>query len=193
MLEKNIISTQSKYSDMNTKELILELFKQDVDAIYRKQEEISYSIYKKLKVQRSQSAISKALKKVENRVIIYNGTKYHIIKIEEGYTLYKKSHIENEAIHNFAEKEVFESYDVYIINEKILSYTIKAKYHEYVKDFIVKLCDENSIFDIISHGNKMYFLLLSESNTYKSLCKLPNKVKKIVEDNKKKTMAGTFC
>ena len=86
MPEKIIIMTNKnkKDSEKNTQELILELFKHKTTAVYKNQEDIANNIQNELKTKRNQAAISKALRKLENKIINYKGVDYHIIKTEEG-------------------------------------------------------------------------------------------------------------
>ena len=97
----------------------------------------------------------------------------------------------DEVTQNFADKKVFENYTVYIVNKNIVAFTIKAKYHEYVKENILKACDVNEFFDIIPHGNKLYILLNAKSNIYDNICDLPSLVKEIEEINKKEAFSAS--
>ena len=185
MADITIFSTIQDYSTMSTKFLILELFKKNTKAVYKNQQQIADYIYKNFSVKRNQTAVSKALKKIYNKTINYNGVNFHILKLEEGYKLYKKGDVMDEATQSFADKKVFEDYYVHVINKNFVAYTIKEKYHSLVKEYMVKAFDSDSFFDIISHGNKMYLLLLTKENLFKDVCELPKKVKEIEEINKK--------
>ncbi len=193
MSEKRMLMTNKNKanSKKNTEELILELFKQKTTAVYKNQEDIANNILKVLKTERKQAAISKALKKLENKTINYKSVDYHIIKTEEGYKLYIKGDVKDEATQNFADKKVFEDYKVFVINKNILVYTVKEKYHEYVKNYMVKSFEENAFFDIISHSNKLYFLLNAIDGLYGKVYELPEIVKNIEENNQKKTLSPT--
>lgn len=185
MADKIILLTTENYSTMSTKFLILELFKKNTKAVYKNQQHIADSIYKCFSVKRKQAAVSKALKKIYNKKINYKGVDFYILKIEDGYKLYKKGDVMDEATQSFADKKVFENYDVYIISKNIVAYTIKEKYHQHVKDYMIKAFDSDSFFDIISHEDKMYFLLLTKENLFNDVCELPKKVREIEEINKK--------
>ena len=115
MTNKTIILAKKSTSEMYTRELILELFKKDIRAVYRNQECIAQAINKHFGIKRRQSDISKALQKIGNKVINYKGADYHIVKLEEGYMLLKKGDLEAEATQNFADKNMFDDFEVYLM------------------------------------------------------------------------------
>lgn len=191
-MDKTIFLTTKDYSTMSTKYLVLELFKKDTTAVYKNQQHIADSIYKYFSVKRKQAAVSKALKKIYNKNINYKGVDFYILKLEDGYKLYKKGDVMDEATQSFADKKVFVNYDVYIINKNILAFTVKEQHHQHVKDYMTKAFDAESFFDIISHEDKMYFLLHTKENLFNDVCELPKKVKEIEEINKKTKEIASF-
>ena len=180
------ILTSTNATSKSTKELILDLFQKNPNTIYSNQEAIATAINNELHESRSQSAISKALKKMTNQVIKYDNANYHIIKIDTGYKLYNKqcllAHIKEE----FAEKKVFISYSSYVISKNIVAYTVHTKFHLYIKDEMIKAFDENTFFDIISHDNKIYFLLNPDCKKQDEIRNLPQEVKAIENSNNRK-------
>ena len=183
--------TNKTVSEMNTQELILELFRKEPSAIYKNQQAIVRAIKDTLSVSRRQTAVSKALKKIGNHPINYRGEIYHIIRISEGYKLYRKNDVLSEATQEFAEMKVFENHHAYSVTKNIIAYTVKEKYHSFVIDYMQKSFDEHAFFDIISHGNKIYFLLMPETNHYKTIFNLPEVVHEIEKNNQKKTLTAT--
>jgi hypothetical protein len=191
MTNKTIILATQNNGDPPTRELILRLFEKDVDAVYRTQQDIAQAIYSEFGKKRKQAAISKALTKMSNRTINYNGADYHIVKVEDGYMLLRKDSFLQYATQKFADKKMFDSFEVYRVNKNIVAYTIKARYHKYVKDCMLKIYKEDAFFDIISHGNKLYFLLSTKDGLSNKMYEIPQIVKTIDADNQKKTLTAT--
>ena len=182
MSKKIYILKKKKIDEMNTKELVLELFKKNPNKVYKNQEEIAKAISDDFKKNRKQAAISKALSKIGGSVIKLNGSYVHIIKVEGGYKLYKKGDIKDEIIQQFADKKVFIDHNTFVISKSIVAYTIQPKHHKYVEENMRKYFDEGSFFDIISHGEKMYFLLNAKEGLYQEIVYLPSTVKAMEDD-----------
>ena len=173
MSEKLIIISKKTIKQMSTKELLLELFKRDTGKTYTSQEEISVELFKKLKAERKQSAISKALKKIDGKEIVLDGMKYYFLKTDEGYRFVLKGCMLVEAEEAFAKRKVFESYEPYVVSKKIIAYVVKEKHREYVRDYIRKIFEDDSFFDIIFNGNKIYFLISERKNIFNEMCDIP--------------------
>ena len=180
------ILTSTNATSKSTKELILDLFQKNPNTIYSNQEAIATAINNELNKSRSQSAISKALKKMTNRVIKYKGANYHIIKIDTGYKLLNKHYLLDLIKESFAEKKVFISYSSYVVSKNIMAYTVHTKFHSYVKSEMIKAFDENTFFDIISHDNNIYFLLNPDCKKQNEIRDLPQEVEAIEISNKSK-------
>ena len=97
----------------------------------------------------------------------------------------------NEVTQHFAEKKVFENHVTYIVNKNIVAFTVKSKYHEYVKDSLLMAFDAGEFFDIISHDNKLYILLKEKSNIYNEIRNFPSTVKAIEQINEKEIISAT--
>lgn len=170
------------YAEMNTTQLLLELFCSNRQEIYQTQNEIVRAIEVNFSVTRTQGAISKALKKIENVEIHYNGEVFIIQKIDDRYRLYTREAVLDEQMRKLAEAAVFKVYTAYFVTKKVIAYTIHEKQHLYTENCMRLAFGENAFFDIVSHGDKLYFLLNDGTDFYSELMHFPKRVEKVVQE-----------
>ena len=179
----NYLGCRNKvYAEMSTTQLVLELFCTNRQNIYQTQNEIVQAIKSNFSVTRTQGAISKALKKIENVEIHYNSKVFIIQKIEDSYRLYTRETVLDEQMRKLAEAAVFKAYTAYSVAEKVVAYTIHEKQHIYTENCMRLAFGEDAFFDVISHEDKLYFLLNDGVDLKSELMLFPKRVEKLAQE-----------
>lgn len=180
-MKQRVVLPRDSNDQMNTVQLVLELFHQNRNAVYANQDMIVAALAKNFNVERTQSAVSKAITELSENDFAYKSETYRLCKTEKGYMLYQKKEVLQTLIDNFTERRVFKSFDIYTIDKRVVAYCVKRKHQEYVVQSIKKTFATSSFFDIVSHGDRVYFLLNDIKDLYGDMKYIFTNVKAAIE------------
>lgn len=187
-----IIQTLKKdipLSEMNTKQLILAVFREKPNSIFKKQEEIAQAISKMSegKIVRSQSAISKAMPDLLKNPYRIGKKLYKVGTDEEkGYFLIPTAEYDHHLLSELAEKVKFDSERAVSLGDCVIAYMLQEKYRHHLIRYFKYSLEEHAIFDVISNVNRVYVIFEPNTKQSKEIRELLIELPKLVIKEQKR-------